>query len=239
MTNPSPPEQANDSYQTIAQRYADTVDNNPFHTCYARPAMLSLLPSLQGLSILDVGCGTGWFAEYFIRQGAMVTAFDLNETFVAMTQARVGDAARVVQADLSQPLTFAEDASFDVVAAPLVLHYLKDWEPALQELNRVLKPGGRLVFSTHYPLITQRLFELNNYFEPALITDEWEGVGQVQFYHCSLTHISQSLFNSGFLIEKIVEPQPTPEFEAVNAAKYQQLMTQPWFLLVSVVKPAL
>ena len=155
---------------------------------------------------------------------------------MTLTQQRVGGMARVLQADLSQPLTFADDASFDWVVAPLVLHYLKDWEPSLKELSRVLKPNGSLVFSTHYPFVTPQLFELENYFEPILITDEWETVGQVQFYHCSLTQISRALFNSGFCIEQILEPQPTPEFEQVNSEKYHKLMTQPWFLLIKANK---
>ena len=61
-------------------------------------------------------------------------------------------------------------------------------------------------------------------------------LGQVQFYHCSLTQISQALLKSGFLIEQILEPQPTAEFEQVNAAKYRKLMTQPWFLLIKARK---
>ena len=104
VSNPVTTEQAGNSYQTIARRYADHVDSSPVHRYYERPALLSLLPNLEGLSVLDVGCGTGWFTEYFLSQGAKVTAFDLNETFVTMTRQRVSTAACVHRADLSQPL---------------------------------------------------------------------------------------------------------------------------------------
>jgi ubiquinone/menaquinone biosynthesis C-methylase UbiE len=40
---------------------------------------------------------------------------------------------------------------FDDVTASLVLHYLEDWRPALAELRRVLKPGGRLIASVDHP----------------------------------------------------------------------------------------
>ncbi|MEL6139710.1 MAG: class I SAM-dependent methyltransferase [Cyanobacteria bacterium J06628_6] len=229
-------EHAGHSYQTIAQRYADRVDSQPIHTHYERPAVLSLLSSLKGTAVLDVGCGSGWYTEYFLGQGASVTAFDLNEDFVQLTRQRVGNATRVLQADLSQPLSFAADRAFDVVVAPLVMHYLKDWQPALSEFHRVLKPQGSLVFSTHYPLVTRDLFALTDYFETARITDEWDGIGEVQFYHNSLTQISQALSNSGFVIERLLEPQPTAEYEQLDPADYQKLSTQPWFLVIKATK---
>ena len=69
----------------------------------------------------------------------------------------------MLYADLTRPLGFAADGEFDLVICPMVLHYLKDWKPALSEFHRVLKSQGAPVFSTHAsqrtPGFSQRLPE--------------------------------------------------------------------------------
>src|ERR1041385_6870464 len=138
------------SYDGKAREYAEAVDTKPWNAFYERPAVLSLLPSLKNKTVLDAGCGSGWYAEHLINHGANVTAFDFNSDFVQLTQARVAKRAKVLQADLAEPLRFARDEEFDLVLCPLVLHYLKDWQPILREFHRVLKSHGTLVFSTHH-----------------------------------------------------------------------------------------
>ena len=68
------------SYDAIAEEYASTVDTKPWNAYYERPAAtLSLLPPLSGTSVLDVGCGSGWYAEHMVEQvTATVTCFDLT-----------------------------------------------------------------------------------------------------------------------------------------------------------------
>jgi SAM-dependent methyltransferase len=191
-----------------------------------------LLPALKGAQVLDVGCGSGWYAEHLVNHGADVTAFDLNEEFVSLTKARVGARARVLQADLAEPLTFAANEEFDIVVCPLVLHYLRDWQPVLRELNRVLKPVGVLVFSTHHPFMDWQVFKTANYFAIELLKDEWEDVGKVDYYRRPLTVITEDLHSAGFLIERLLEPQPTDDFKRVNPGSYERLTRTPWFLFI-------
>lgn len=225
------------SYEQIAGAYAQQVDNRPMNAHYERPALLELLPDVAGKHVLDIGCGSGWYAEYLLSQGAQVTAFDYDAEFVARTQARVHERATVLRANLAEPLHFAEDAAFDLAIAPLVLHYLHDWEPPLRELYRVLRPGGVLVFSTHHPFMDWQEFERENYFAVDLLEDYWEGIGAVQFYRRPLTAMSAALDAAGFRIERLVEPQPTAAFRAARPDWYERLSTRPWFLLVRAVKP--
>ncbi len=229
-------QQSDDSYHEIAARYAAVVDTKPWNAHYERPAVLSLLPELAAVSVLDVGCGSGWYAEQFIARGARVTSFDLNPQMVAFTRARLGDNARVWQADLSQPLDFAGDGEFDVAVCPLVLHYLHDWLPPLQELNRVLKPGGSLIFSTHHPFNDWKLFNREDYFATELLHDDWKDIGPVQFYRRPLTAICTALQTAGFWIETLLEPQPTEDFQRIDPEGYARLKTNPWFLIVRARK---
>jgi SAM-dependent methyltransferase len=223
------------SYDGIASKYAETVDNKPWNAYYERPAVISLLPLLTNVKVLDAGCGSGWYAEYLLNRGATVTAFDLNSEFVALTRSRVGERARVLQADLASPLDFAGDGEFDVALSALVLHYLRDWQPVLREFHRILKPRGTLVFSTHHPFMDWKLFNKEDYFALELLEDEWE-IGKVSFYRRPLATISQDLDSAGFFIERLLEPQPTEEFRRMDSEGYERLTRNPWFLCVRARK---
>lgn len=224
------------SYQDIAAKYASKIDTKPIHLHYERPAVLSLLPELTNAKVLDVGCGSGWYAEHLANAGANVTAFDLNPEFVALTQARLGERATVLQADLAQPLDFAPPDTFDVVLCPLVMHYLKDWHPALREFHRVLQRHGILVFSNHHPFMDWQLFQTDDYFATEIIDDEWEDIGKVQFYRRPLTAIGQALDAAGFWIDRLLEPQPTEALRQADPKLYQRLAKNPWFLVIRARK---
>ncbi len=222
-------------YEAMAGKYSKSVDTKPWNAFYERPGMLSLLPPLAGTHVLDAGCGSGWYAQYLLDQGATVTAFDLIQKFVDMTKSRVNNRAKVLQADLSRPLGFAANAEFDLIVCPLVMHYLKDWNPPLKEFYRVLKPSGSLVFSTHHPFNDWKLFNREDYFAVELLEDEWDE-GKVTFYRRPLTGISQSLRDAGFWIDRILEPQPTEDFRRADPKGYERLTKNPWFLFIRACK---
>ena len=178
------------SYDTIAQKYADAQDNKPWTIYFERPSILNFLPDVANKDVLDAGCGPGFYSRFMADEGANVTAFDLNPLFVQSTQQRTEQRVKVLQADLAEPLTFAADASFDLIVSILVLHYLKDWRPTLAELNRVLRPNGQLFFSTHHPFSDLALAPTDDYFATTLIEDESD-VGKVQFYRRPLSKISR------------------------------------------------
>lgn len=237
MSKPLPEEKSTGScYEAVAKEYARKQEAQPYNVYYERPGVLSLLPELKGLDVLDVGCGPGWYAEYLVGQGASVTAVDLNKDFVSLARERVGGKASVLQADIAEPLTFARDHAYDLIVAPLVMHYLKDWQSTLKEFHRVLKPEGVLVFSTHHPFMDFTLYEeVENYFEIMHIVDEWE-IGTMRFYRRPLTRISEDLDASGFVVERLLEPLPTEAFRKVHPEGFEKLSKNPWFLIVRARK---
>jgi SAM-dependent methyltransferase len=218
-------------YEAMATKYAEVVDQKPYNALYERPAVLKLLPPLQGLDVFDAGCGSGWYAEYLVEQGAQVVSVDVSPKFVAMTRARLGDRAEVRRADLGQPLAFIKDGRFDLIVAPLVMHYLEDWAAVFAEFHRILKRGGQLVFSTHHPFMDYRLHDLDDYFEFRLLEEEWS-TGKVRFYRRPLTAMSAALKEAGFVIERLLEPQPVAAFQEVDPEGYEKLSKNPWFLVI-------
>jgi ubiquinone/menaquinone biosynthesis C-methylase UbiE len=106
----------------------------------------------NGDRVLDVGCGTGYFvrmlAEQVGSQGSVV-GVDAAPEMVAHAASRSRSAANVsFEVGSAGALSFP-DASFDVVVSSLTMHHLDhaDQLPAVGEMRRVLKPGGRLLIA--------------------------------------------------------------------------------------------
>lgn len=230
------------AFDKLAVEYERNVDTSSGHNAfYERPAMIKLLPAdMSGLTLLDAGCAAGWYTEQFVERGAQVTAIDLSPEMAEACRRRVGDKATVLTCDLSQPLPF-EDESFDLIVSSLTLHYLKDWEPTVQEFRRVLKPGGSLQFSVHHPFMDYKHFDRPDYFAHELLTEVWNkkeaGPVEVSFYRRSMMDIVNATAEY-FTLDRMVEVQPSKEFidlpEASNwySRWYERLMTEPWFLIV-------
>ncbi len=203
--------------------------------------MLELLPPLKDARILDAGCGSGWYAEQLLARGARVDGVDSSAAMVDYAQRRLlGDhstefAHRLTLqvADLAGSLPF-DDGVFDGVVSPLVLHYMRDWRPALRELHRVMKPGAWLLFSTHHPAADAARFGTTNYAATEHVVDHWDWVGDVEFYRRPLSEVVAAVVDSGFVIEKLVEPVPVAEFRALSPESWEGLMRQPEFLILRV-----
>lgn len=228
-----------DAYEKMAGYYFEDVDIKPFNAYFERPATLSLLPDVQGKSVLDAGCAAGWYSNWLLEQGANVTAVDFSPNMVAMTKKRVGNKAAVRQADLHEPLPFLADRSMDIVVSSLALHYLKTWEIVLAEFNRILKPQGLLIFSVHHPLRDFAAFPDSNYFRTETVEEEWEMNGEtvkVRFYRRSLSTMITALLDAGLIIDKFLEPTPTRQFAELHPEDYKQLTTKPHFLMIRARK---
>lgn len=226
------------SYEHMASKYADQVDTKGIHIYYERPHTWSLLPkNLTGLKVLDIGCGSGWYAEQLILLDAEVTAIDASATMVELTRKRLSDKARVFQADIEQPMSYFADEAFDLVVAPLVIHYVEDWQTLFQEIARILKSGGQFVFSTHHPHADFQTFQLENYFATILITDYWKGLdATVQFYHHTLHDLINDLLNADFVIEQFLEPLPLPAMAETEPNLYPKMIKKPQFLFMQCRK---
>lgn len=205
--------------------------------------MLALLPDVQDCHILDAGCGSGWYAERLLERGATVEAVDSSEGMLRYARQRIasnseGASSRInfKVGDLADPLPY-EDETFDGVISPLVLHYIKEWRPVLTQMCRVLRPGGWVLFSTHHPAADAARSGTRNYFVTEHDSDYWEWAGHVEFFRRSLTTIIDCVIQSGFVLDALVEPEPTEEMRRSHPESWQRLMHQPEFLIVKARRP--
>ncbi|MFI7611979.1 class I SAM-dependent methyltransferase [Nonomuraea terrae] len=113
-------------------------------TSHAVGPLLAPAREIRAGRLLDVGCGTGVVTAAALALGAEVTAVDADPAMLALT-ARRHPYATIRQATLPE-LPF-EDERFDAVAGNFVINHVPDTAGALQELRRVLRPGGSLALT--------------------------------------------------------------------------------------------
>jgi SAM-dependent methyltransferase len=226
-------------YDAMGGAYRTATDEGAFNAYYERPATIALLGDVAGKRVLEAGCGPGALTSWLVSNGATVTAMDVSPAMTALAAERVGGRARVLTADLAAPLDFAADQSADLVVASLVLHYLADWTAPLAEFHRVQAPDGAVVFSTHHPSMDWRLHSPDNYFAMLQVTETWEKSGQpfeVTFWRRPLTAMTAAISDAGFVIDRLVEPEPSPELRQRNPQADARIRTGPRFLFFRLVK---
>jgi SAM-dependent methyltransferase len=107
--------------------------------------------STQGLRVLEIGCGLGTDGAQFARAGADYTGVDLTDAAVALARRNfeLQNLAGEFRTADAENLDFAEE-TFDLVYSHGVLHHTPDTARAIQEVHRVLKPGGRAVVMLYH-----------------------------------------------------------------------------------------
>jgi len=133
---------------------------NPARSIYERQRLyktvLSVLlaESVEGRRVLDYGCGTGDWGLMLAGEGADVTLLDLSPVAieVALRRASVSGVAGRVQgiARDANDLSCFRDDEFDLIYASAAVHHTLKYPNALDELLRVLRPGGQLVLAETY-----------------------------------------------------------------------------------------
>jgi len=125
---------------------------NPYKFPWIMDRIQSEAARLQGKKLLEVGCGMGYDSLEFIRRGVRVTAVDLTPNAVEFCRRHfevVGADADEVKVGNALELPF-DDETFDAVWSNGVLHATGDTQKAIDEVWRVLKPGGRAIISHFY-----------------------------------------------------------------------------------------
>ena len=204
------PEEASADYDSFAAAYSASNENNLVNAYYERPEMIRLAGDVAGREVLDAGCGSGPLTEALCAKGAVVSAFDLSPAMVELARQRLGADADVRVADLGAPLPYADDR-FDLVISSLALHYVKDWDAALAELRRVLKPGGRLLVSIIHPAVYAIVYPDADYFALTQYSEDYDYGDEtvwMTYWHRPLQDVLNAFVDAGFRIARVTEPPP-------------------------------
>ena len=191
-----------------------------------RESEARLLGAVAGCSVLEVGCGSAPCARWLRSQGAAPVGLDLSDGMLARaTEAgrQTGIDVPLVQADATA-LPFAA-ASFDLACSAFGgFPFVADAAAALDEVSRVLRPGGRFVFSVNHPFHwvfpddsdPARLQVTGSYFDhrPYVELDE-QGRPMYVEHHRTMGDWVRSIVAAGLLLEDVIEPVWQPGRDVV------------------------
>lgn len=217
------------------ERWESPWADSHYQRHYVWPAVRSLLPDVDGRTVLDAGCGLGHYAAWFAERGASVVGIDASTEALATARDRCGDEVTFHRQDLTERFEFAADGTFDLVFSNLVLDHVEEWRPVFSEFARVLRSDGLLVFSTIHPLrrYLNHREELESYYETEGYVVEWGSTdARVESYYRPMGEIINSLAETGFSVAEFREARPQAEYEASQPDRYENAMARPDTLCV-------
>lgn len=212
------------------------------------PALRALLPALAGRSVLDLGCGFGWFCRFVAGEGAAeIVGVDVSERMLARarTETSAGN-VRYEQADLETYEPAAE--RFDLIYSSLAFHYLVDLPAVFGRIARALKPGGRFVFSVEHPIMTAPrhqtwsedasglpVWPVGAYLDEGKRITDWLAEGVVKQHRTLATYL-KLVVGLGLRLRHVEEWGPTQEQIAAEP-DWARERERPAFLLIAAEKP--
>lgn len=138
------------SWGSVADWYDEHLaGEDTYHAKVIAPNFVRMAGAAQGMKVLDIGCGEGYFTRLLAASGAEVEGSDIAPELIKKAQKQSPDIAyHVASADA---LGFAREGEYDAVTCILALQNLEKLEAVMKEAARVLKRGGTFVFVLNHP----------------------------------------------------------------------------------------
>ena len=241
----------------------NVFDNDKFFTEYTelrkyplsannieeKPSLFAMLPDLNGLDILDLGCGYGENCYKFHKMCAKsVLGIDIAGKMLNVAKSE-HSAENINYINMAMEDISGLDMKFDLIISSLAIHYIKDFDKLVRDVNVLLKAGGTFIFSQEHPINTAPqpflgwerdadgnvlYYKLMNYNISGRRTNKWI-IDDVVKYHRKFADIINGLVMNGFKIAEVCEPLVSDE--AIKAdPSYIKNHHKPNFLIVKSVK---
>jgi ubiquinone/menaquinone biosynthesis C-methylase UbiE len=189
---------------------------------------------VQGKNLCDLGCGDGHLVNYFSEAGAMVLGLDISEALLALAREQYPKAS--FKQEDAQSLSTISDASFEILVSNFALMDIPDLLAVYQSVWRVLKPGGRFIFTLTHPCFqaphSETLHEEGKFLGRAIRLYRQEGAwkssyaqgirGRVGAHHRHISSYLNGLIQTGFSLVHFAEPflpiadYASPEMQAMS-----------------------
>lgn len=167
----------------------------------------------RGEKVLDLGCGYGFYTDYFSRIGADALGVDGSEKMIGIARSRYPTGKFSVM-DITAPFAF-ENGQFDLVFSNQVFMDIADIDFVFSECSRVLKTGGILYYAIVHPAFYDgdwledrngRRYAkvMDRYLKPYQCTNEFWG--KTEHFHRPLSYYLNVAAKHGFVLKQTWEP---------------------------------
>jgi ubiquinone/menaquinone biosynthesis C-methylase UbiE len=201
------------------QFFEGSFDDLQYGVYGPKESELNMLGSIEGKTILEVGCGSGHTLEYFSKKNAKeLFGVDISSTQI--------ETAKKTNSKYSTPITFIESPMeemdflpkeyFDIAISVYALGWTVNLAKTLTKIHNSLKPGGIFVFSWEHPIHSlleyqdgKLYFRLSYVSEVCERHESWRKVPIYMNYRKLSTYLNE-LIRTGFVIDQVVEETRVP-----------------------------
>lgn len=239
-------------------------EGNRTHRRLVAPTTERLLDISAGETVLEAACGAGIFARRMAELGANVVAFDATEAFLDIARKRTAGYAdrielRRIDATDEGELMALGEGRFDAAVCSMALMDMADIRPLASALPRLLKPGGRFVFTVPHPcfnmasarraaeeedrdgeLQTVYYAKISEYITPTA----GRGVGipgqpaPQYYFDRPLSVLFKTFFDAGFVMDALEEPVAEMRSDSDRALSWSRFPEIPSVLAARMILPS-
>ncbi|GAA0422555.1 class I SAM-dependent methyltransferase [Virgibacillus salarius] len=220
-------EEAIKRWDNFAENYSEnhTEQGDLHKEIFLNPALFSLMGNVKNKKVLDAGCGEGYLSRILSKRGAAVTAVDYSPTMIEIAKERTPKELNVHYSHGNcEDLHQLEDKSFDFIVSNMVIQDLADHEKAFRTMYRLLADKGIFIFSILHPCFVtpesgwertengEKLhWNVDKYFYEGVYEQPLGDKENMLLFHRTLTTYINTLIHTGFVLESIIEPQPSKD----------------------------
>ncbi len=199
-------------WNNAALKYAEDQESSEYVEVNKKVVM-SRFKHFSGEKILDLGCGYGFYTDYFRSIGANAAGIDGSEKMIEIAKKRYPMADFSVM-DITKPLDF-ESGRFDIVFSNQVFMDIENIDLVFSECSRLLKADGILYYSIVHPAFYDGRWlkdesgycyakAMEKYIEPYQFTNEFWG--KTNHFHRPLSYYLNAAAKNGFMLKEVCEP---------------------------------
>ena len=214
-------------------------DGNDFVNILEWPAIERLLDLKPGETVLDAACGNGLTSRRMAALGAKVIAFDFAEDMITAARQRAAGRSDPIEYQVldatDEPALLALGANrFDAALCNMALMDIADIRPLMRAMAKILRPGGRFVFSLMHPcfngtklkhtaemeedqenhLVTVYSVKISQYLTPSIehgVAMAYQPTQQLYFFR-PLQVLLSACFEAGLVMDGLEEPAFPPDY---------------------------
>eukprot|EP01132_Coremiostelium_polycephalum_P005013 gene5013-6242_t len=235
--------------QEVLDNFREMVSKGYFHRYFEHLEMEKQLPNLNGVDLVELGCGFGTFAKRLLEKGLKsYVGIDLSKNMVEESKKLNESDPRASFQNCSVEDYDYPTGTLDVVVSSYVLQLVKDYQGVIEKVYKSLKPGGKFIFTVTHPIKTagDELIwhkDENGNVKGWVVNDfHKEGLRETAFivdryfvFHRTTETYVNALLKTGFKLEYLGEP--LPDLNSMPEEFRPLFDHKPIMLLLAVSKP--